>query len=95
MGSVRVGDGPHYACVIEITRLRLPKKNATSDISLAFAALWSGIPAPEGRDGMNPQKLAFGLLRLLAPAHDALAGDLLEQVRRGRSRLWLWRQLIG
>jgi hypothetical protein len=44
---------------------------------------------------MNPQKLAFGLLRLLAPAHDALAGDLLEQVRRGRSGLWLWRQVIA
>jgi hypothetical protein len=44
---------------------------------------------------MNPQKLAFGLLRLLAPAHDALVGDLLEQVRSGRSGLWLWRQVIG
>jgi hypothetical protein len=44
---------------------------------------------------MSPRSLAFKLLGLLAPGHDVLAGDLLEQVRSGRSRLWLWRQVIG
>jgi hypothetical protein len=42
---------------------------------------------------MNPQNLAFRLLGLLAPGRDALAGDLLEQVRNGKSALWLWRQI--
>jgi hypothetical protein len=44
---------------------------------------------------MNPQNLAFKLLGLLAPGREALAGDLLEQVQKGRSALWLWRQVIG
>jgi hypothetical protein len=44
---------------------------------------------------MSPQKFAFKLLGLLAPRNDVLAGDLLEQVRSGRSALWLWRQVIG
>jgi hypothetical protein len=39
-------------------------------------------------------------LRLLARAdtsgpRDALIGDLLEEISRGRSRWWLWQQLIG
>jgi hypothetical protein len=44
---------------------------------------------------MNPQNLAFKLLGLLVPGRHALAGDLSEQVRNGRSTLWLWRQVIG
>jgi len=39
-------------------------------------------------------------LRLLARAdasgtREALIGDLLEEIGRGRSRWWLWQQLIG
>ena len=39
-------------------------------------------------------------LRLLARAdacgtREALIGDLLEEIARGRSRWWLWQQLIG
>ena len=39
-------------------------------------------------------------LRLLARAdasgaREALVGDLLEEIARGRSRWWLWQQLIG
>jgi hypothetical protein len=39
-------------------------------------------------------------LRLLACAdasgtREALVGDLLEEIAHGRSRWWLWRQLIG
>src|SRR5262245_13670369 len=44
---------------------------------------------------MNPRNLAFKFLGLLAPGRHALAGDLLEQVRNGRSTLWLWRQVLG
>jgi hypothetical protein len=44
---------------------------------------------------MKPQHLALKLLGLLAPRHDVLAGDLLEQVRSGKSALWLWRQVIA
>jgi hypothetical protein len=28
-------------------------------------------------------------------SHEALVGDLLEEIARGRSRLWAWQQLIG
>jgi hypothetical protein len=35
------------------------------------------------------------LLRLLAPSQaNTIAGDLMEQWRGGRSRLWLWRQAL-
>lgn len=44
---------------------------------------------------MNPPKLALTLLKLLAPQRDALAGDLIEQVRCGKSTLWLWRQVVA
>src|SRR5258705_1752058 len=40
----------------------------------------------------RPPKLCLVLLNLLAPGHDALAGDLVEH---GGSRIWLWRQVIG
>src|SRR5258705_8897863 len=40
----------------------------------------------------RPPKLCLVLLDLLAPGHDALAGDLVEH---GGSRIWLWRQVIG
>ena len=44
---------------------------------------------------MNPPKLALTLLKLLAPGQDALAGDLVEQWRVGKSALWVWRQVLA
>jgi hypothetical protein len=41
------------------------------------------------------QKLALTLLSLLGPRHAALAGDLLERVRSGKSELWLWREVVA
>ncbi len=42
---------------------------------------------------MRPPSLATWLLKhTLGPRHDALAGDLLEEFRSGRSRAWYWRQ---
>jgi hypothetical protein len=35
------------------------------------------------------------LLNRLAPENDALAGDVVQEFRRRRSRLWYWRQVIG
>lgn len=43
----------------------------------------------------RPPKLAAAVLRRLGPGNDALAGDLLEQFKEGRSRLWLCRQVCG
>lgn len=43
----------------------------------------------------TPPKLAAALLKRLGPGNDALAGDVLEQFKEGRSRLWLWRQVLG
>ena len=43
----------------------------------------------------TPPKLAAAVLKRLGPGNDALAGDVLEQFREGRSRLWLWRQVFG
>jgi len=41
-----------------------------------------------------PPKLAFGLLKLLAPESDELVGDLTEAFQDGHSRWWYWRQVI-
>ena len=43
----------------------------------------------------KPPRLAAALLRCLAPAEEALAGDLQEEFPAGRSRGWYWRQVIG
>ncbi len=43
---------------------------------------------------LHPPKLANVLLQWLALDNEPLAGDLVEEFRRRRSRLWLWRQLI-
>ena len=43
----------------------------------------------------QPPRLAIVLLHRLAPANDALAGDLAEEFRRRRSGLWYWRQVTG
>jgi signal peptidase I len=44
----------------------------------------------------RPPKLAIWLLERLAPAYrrEALAGDVLEAFRHGRSRAWLWREVL-
>jgi len=45
----------------------------------------------------NPPALANWMLDHLTPAghEDALAGDLLEEFRAGRSAAWYWRQVLG
>jgi hypothetical protein len=40
-------------------------------------------------------KLALRVLKLFASGHDALAGDLLERCRSGKSGFWLWRQVVA
>ncbi len=44
----------------------------------------------------EPPKVATRLLEVLAsgPHDDALAGDLIEQFREGRSAVWYWRQVL-
>jgi hypothetical protein len=42
----------------------------------------------------EPSWLAAWLLRFVASEQEALAGDLLEERRRGRSRSWFWWQLL-
>ena len=44
----------------------------------------------------QPPTLATRLLERLAsgPHGDALAGDLIEQYRQGRSAAWYWRQVL-
>ncbi|HJQ63761.1 MAG TPA: hypothetical protein VJ834_12945 [Burkholderiales bacterium] len=41
----------------------------------------------------QPHRLAMALINRLALDNEALAGDLLEEFRSGRSQLWLWSQL--
>ena len=41
-----------------------------------------------------PSRLALALLDRLALDNEPLAGDLLEEFQKRRSRLWLWRQLL-
>ena len=43
----------------------------------------------------KPPAVATALLHRLGPQDDPLAGDLLEDYRSGRSRLWYWRQVLG
>lgn len=40
----------------------------------------------------NPPRVASWLLTRLSDCDEALAGDMIEEYRRGRSRLWYWRQ---
>lgn len=40
-----------------------------------------------------PPRVATVLLRCLMPGEEALAGDLQEEYRSGRSRSWYWRQV--
>lgn len=42
----------------------------------------------------QPSSLVLALLRFVESDNQALAGDLAEEWRAGRSRTWLWRQLI-
>lgn len=45
----------------------------------------------------DPPAVATWILEHLSPAgrNDALAGDLLEEFRQGRSSLWYWRQVLA
>jgi hypothetical protein len=45
----------------------------------------------------NPPRLATWMLEHLTPTgrNDALAGDLLEEFRSGRSAIWYWRQVLA
>jgi hypothetical protein len=43
----------------------------------------------------EPPRLALALLHRFGPDNEALAGDLVEEFQRRRSRLWLWRQVIA
>jgi hypothetical protein len=42
----------------------------------------------------QPSFLVLALLRFIATENEALAGDLAEEWRRGRSTRWVWRQLL-
>jgi lipopolysaccharide export LptBFGC system permease protein LptF len=42
-----------------------------------------------------PPKFATALLRVVAASKPALIGDLLEQLRSGRSGWWYWRQVLA
>ena len=48
-----------------------------------------------GRLKAAPTDLAIALLERLVPDCDALVGDLLEEVGRGHSLLWLWSQVLA
>ena len=41
----------------------------------------------------RPTSLATWILDHFVPNNEALAGDLIEQFRQGRSSLWYWRQV--
>ena len=43
----------------------------------------------------TPPALATALLQRLAPEEHSLTGDLVEEFRTGRSRLWYWRQVLA
>jgi hypothetical protein len=42
----------------------------------------------------SPPRLALALLDRFGPQDDILAGDLVEEFERGRSRRWFWRQAL-
>jgi hypothetical protein len=44
---------------------------------------------------IQPPRLAVALLRRFVPDNDPLAGDLIEELQGGRSRLWFWMQVLG
>ena len=39
-------------------------------------------------------RMAMWLMRHVGPPNEALAGDLLEEYRQGRSKLWYWWQVL-
>lgn len=41
---------------------------------------------------VHPPRLALWLLDRFGPGDEGLTGDLLEELDRGRSRAWFWRQ---
>jgi hypothetical protein len=43
----------------------------------------------------QPPRLALALLERAVSDNPALAGDLIEEFERGRSRLWFWWQLLA
>lgn len=43
----------------------------------------------------RPPRLALYVLRTLCVDNESLAGDLVEEFGARRSRLWLWRQVLG
>lgn len=43
---------------------------------------------------VQPPRLAVALLNRFVPDNEPLAGDLVEEFRRRRSRLWFWRQVL-
>lgn len=43
----------------------------------------------------RPPRFALWILRRLGVDNEWLAGDLVEEIGRRRSRLWLWRQVVG
>jgi len=43
----------------------------------------------------TPPALATALLQRLGPEEHSLTGDLVEEFRTGRSRLWYWRQVLA
>lgn len=42
----------------------------------------------------QPSSLVLALLRFVESENEALAGDLVEEWRGGRSRTWFWKQLV-
>jgi hypothetical protein len=44
---------------------------------------------------VHPPRLAMWLLDRFAPDDEGLTGDLVEELERGRSRAWFWRQAIA
>ena len=42
----------------------------------------------------HPSRLVLAILNRLCPDNDALRGDLLEEFHAGRSKWWLWQQVI-
>jgi hypothetical protein len=43
----------------------------------------------------HPPRLALWILERFGPDDEGLTGDLIEELDRGRSRVWFWRQVIG
>ena len=43
----------------------------------------------------HPPRLALWILERFGPDDEGLTWDLVEELDRGRSHAWLWRQVIG